>query len=98
MYRKCGILVLSLPGLESTDCCINSKKNIPKPLWAVAPKSLLRVQQRVTSPFSSTLSNSRLFVLLHNIFFTPGYLSKLSSSADAVKIDVLVLFKSLPSA
>ena len=32
MYKKCGILVLSFPGLDKTDCCISNKKNIPNAL------------------------------------------------------------------
>ena len=95
IYKKCGILVLSFPGLDRIDCCINSIKNNPKALCALSPKSPLLVQTRVISPLSKALSKSKLFVLLHKILFTPGYLNKLSNSAEAVNTEVLVLFKSV---
>ena len=53
IYRKCGILVLSFPGLAKTDCCINSKKNNPNALCAVAPKSPLLVQTIVCLLYTS---------------------------------------------
>ena len=89
---------MSFPGLESTDCCINNRKNIPNALCEFAPKSPLLVHTNVISPLANILSYSKLFVLLHNIFFTPGFLNKLSNSAEALNIEVFVFAKSLPSA
>ena len=86
---------MSFPGRDKIDCCINNIKNKPKALCALGPKSPLLVHNKVISPFSNALSKSKLFVLLHNIFLTPGYLNKLSNSAEAVNTEVFVLFKSV---
>ena len=56
IYKKCGSLVDSLPGLLRTENCINSKKNKPKALCADSPKSPLRVHTNVIPPFAKTSS------------------------------------------
>ena len=56
MYKKWGILVFSLPGLLSTEYCINNKKNKPKAVCTDAPKSPRLVQTKVISPFAKTWS------------------------------------------
>ena len=78
MYKKCGFLDFSVPGLDIIECCINSRVNRPNALFTAAPKSPRLVQIRVISQFSNALSKFRLFVLLHNIFLTPGKRSKFS--------------------
>ncbi len=72
MYKKCGILVFSIPGLEIIECCISSNVNNPKALFTAAPKSPRLVQISVISPFAKASSKFILFVLLHKIFLTPG--------------------------
>ena len=83
IYKKCGILLFSFPGLLNTAFCIDNKKNNPNALWLTLPKSPLRVHTNVTSPFANALSKSILLCLLHNIVFTPGNLNKLSSCDTA---------------
>ena len=79
IYKKCGILEFSIPGLLKTAFCIEIKKNKPKALCAAAPKSPRLVQINVTSAFESILSKSILLCLLHKILLIPGILNKLSN-------------------
>ena len=83
MYKKCGILVFSIPGLEIIECCISSNVNNPKALFTAAPKSPRLVQISVISPFAKASSKFILFVLLHKIFLTPGKRRRFSSWALA---------------
>ena len=54
------------------------------------PKSPRLVHTRVTSAFFNALSKFIEFLLLHNMFLTPVYLSKLSNCAVACVINFSV--------
>ena len=82
--------MLSYPGLLNIEFCIESMKNNPNALWAVAPNSPLLVQINVTSPFASISSKLMLLCLLHSTLFTPGILSKLSNCETDVDIALSV--------
>ena len=83
MYKKCGFLVASIPGLLNTAYCIDNIKNKPNALCAAFPKSPRLVHTNVNCPEAKASSKLILFVLLHNTFLIPGYLNKLSSCVVA---------------
>ena len=83
IYKKCGTLFFSLPGLLKTEFCINNIKNSPNALCVAAPKSPLRVHTNVTSPFSRASSKLMLSLRLQRMFLTPSILSRLSNCVTA---------------
>ena len=69
-------------------------QNKPNAVCMLGPKSPRLVHTNVTSPFSRALSKLIVFTLLHNIFFTPEYLNKLSNCdvACVINFSVSALF------